>query len=270
MNNNNTCFLNNIKDCFDENDINILVKLFNSNLHKPICNTNTNKCILPLTLIDTTISHKEQLKILKKQLKKIIKNNTDIVDLSFINDLNNNHPELYVKFKYLIFKPKKPQSNWLSDGDINKVMFQYTTKYPELYFYGAVPCNFYEYTDINYNKIFNTPYTAFIINTQKQGHNGEHWTCLFIDNNEKHIEYYDSFGKTPNKYISHFIDILYKHSSYHIYINDIKHQKNNTQCGVFAIYYILQRLKNKTIYDIVFSNINDSKMKKIRNQLYLN
>jgi hypothetical protein len=50
----------------------------------------------------------------------------------------------------------------------------------------------------------------------------------------------------------------------------IKHQKNNTQCGVFAIYYILQRLKNKTIYDIVFSNINDSKMKKITQEEYLN
>jgi len=35
------------------------------------------------------------------------------------------------------------------------------------------------------------------------------------------------------------------------------------------MYYILQRLNNKSMYDILYSNINDKKMEKIRKQLYL-
>lgn len=270
MKNNNQCFLNTTKNCFIENDINILIQLFNKHIDGKICNTSSKKCLnKKFKKIDENLTEKDKLKELQRQLKPIIKKISDIPNLSFLEYLKNNNLKLYIKFKYLLFKPEKPKQKWLADGDINKVMFQYNNKYNDLYFYGAVPCNFYKLNKINYQKFFTKKWSSIIINTQKYGQYGEHWTCLFIDNKNKNIEFYDSLGNNPNKYIIEFLDILYKISNYNIFINKIKHQKLNSQCGVFSMYYILQRLNNKSMYDILYSNINDKKMEKIRKKLYL-
>lgn len=270
MKNNNQCFLNTNKDCFFESDINILIQLYNKHIDEKICNLSNKKCINKnLKKIKESLTEKEKLKELKKQLKLIVKKTSDIPNLSFVEYLKNNNLELYIKFKYLLFKPDKPKTKWLSNSDINKVMLQYNTQYNDLYFFGAVPCNFYKIYKINYKKFFNKKWSSVIINTQKHDQYGEHWTCLFIDNIHKNIEFYDSLGNNPNKYIIEFLDILYKLSNYNIFINKIKHQKLNSQCGVFSMYYILQRINNISMYDILYSNINDKQMEKLRKKLYL-
>ena len=53
------------------------------------------------------------------------------------------------------------------------------------------------------------------------------------------------------------------------YNNKVEHQKQNTECGIYCIYFITQLLTNKKVWkDFIDERIPDAEMKKLRNIFY--
>jgi hypothetical protein len=90
------------------------------------------------------------------------------------------------------------------------------------------------------------------------------------------IEYFDSTGVAPRKQIrEHIIHIKKRieeltESTVKVYINKKEHQKSNTECGMYSLYFITERLKGRTYSDIVENEIiPDKKMMELRDSLFL-
>ena len=203
----------------------------------------------------------EQLWIRHKSLKNLSKKDYNI--------LQNN-----------TFRPNGPQGQfeWLSTLDINKVLYQYEQKYDDFKFLGAVPIDFMDLDYLIFNKINfqelqenNINRFGVIFNLDESWKNGSHWVSLFFDLNEGQIYFSDSFAIEPEKRILDFINIIEKYLKYNKKntnidkkYNKTRHQKGNSECGVYSINFILRLLKGKTFDHITRKRLDDNKINKCR------
>lgn len=204
------------------------------------------------------------------RLKKVCVTESCWIDQEFLNLIND--PIILEKLKFYTFKPPptKTKKTWLNTNDINNVLKQYELKFPRFKFNGALPSDFWDYSKIEYSKIKLYDYVGFIINLDTHDKPGSHWVCLLIDNKQKTIEFFNSVGNAPTKNIKIFISKLRENGllNYKLLINRKVHQRKDFDCGVYCIYYIIQRLHNKTFKDITKNIITDSKMNKYRNFIF--
>jgi len=214
-----------------------------------------------------------------------------------------------MKIYYYTFKPEEPitprklsyEYTWLSNIDIVNVMRQYEEIFPNFRFFGPLPTDFQEIMHIMVADVCKQKNTianlyrkgirriGLIINLDKHGEPGSHWVAIFIDLTDKinketdqhTIEYFDSVGNNPNKYIKDYITHVCKRVNENTNIkyptevknkikklvNVIPHQKQNTECGVYSMFYIVSRLYGKTFDDICGKNvkpIRDEEIHKFR------
>ena len=90
-------------------------------------------------------------------------------------------------------------------------------------------------------------------------------------NNE--IDYYDSYGSLPSPLIHKFIQKMveqYKtiNTIPIVIYNDKRHQYKTSECGMFSMNFILERINGKTMYDFHVKKIKDDDMLYLRNILY--
>ncbi len=77
------------------------------------------------------------------------------------------------------------------------------------------------------------------------------------------IEYFDSSGDpTPKEDVNKFISKYF--SNHKLLTNSIKHQKDNINCGVYVIEYIIQRLQGKTFKQLIANPIKIDRSKYFR------
>ena len=124
-----------------------------------------------------------------------------------------------------------------------------TIVHPEFCFIGTLPSDAYRPYIFNMYKIClrYSRYYAFIINTKPHSHTGEHWVAVFIDKSANTVDYFDSYGKEPTKDIMQTILYILKKlkiNQYSFNINYLKHQTDKSQCGKYAMSFIIMRLKN--------------------------
>lgn len=107
-----------------------------------------------------------------------------------------------------------------------------------------------------------TQYFACIVNTDKYsscgiGSCGKHWVAVFIDTSKLPdapwtVEFFDSVGDPPNDLIMDWQKSMkesldqYRRNKGHtgpvnILVNRVPHQKENNECGVYSLYYIMAR-----------------------------
>jgi len=155
------------------------------------------------------------------------------------------------------FRPKpdsKKENNWLlSTIDITNVLRQYQKVYPDFKSFGALPNNFNHSQFITkITKPGKYKHFAFVINDDPDTMDGSHWVALYIKLSGKNawIEYYDSYGQKPLPHVAQFIKKIknaLESEGIKITLKINKHrlQKGNTECGMFAINFIIERLKGK-------------------------
>jgi len=83
------------------------------------------------------------------------------------------------------------------------------------------------------------------------------------------LEYFDSTGAKPNRNITKTIDMIrdmFPGSA--ACRNTMEHQKLNTECGVYSMYFVLQRLEGRSFRDINRERISDAAMNQYRDDLY--
>ena len=194
------------------------------------------------------------------------------------------------------FAPKSPDewkknpNEWLSSLDILQVMNQYEKKYNYFDFMGPSPidydshmlngeCVWEELCHFNLNNHIKKGYTkiGIIFNTDPHDKGGEHWISLFIDIKNKIIFFFDSVGQPIPERIKHFVDEVTEQGTklkspinFKFDQNDVEHQKGNTECGMYSLYFIIHMLENKISPKYLKNHkLNDKYVEKFR-KIYFN
>lgn len=260
--------------CYSRSNLQTFKELWNNNSDDKISTNNS----------------KEIWQFFKNKLSKECYDELCWLKKSKLSTINNS--ELLIKE---IFKPFSPKtwitnpSTWLSSVDITKIMSQYEKSYSNFKFIGPSPidfdtkevfstcvweqlCNFNlkEYINKNITKI------GIIFNTDTHDKPGKHWIALFIDLDKKFIFYFDSNGTKMPKQIKVFINRVEQQAQHENIIVKVDsnegftHQYNDGQCGMYALYFIIELLKeNKTSNYFKTKRIKDAIMKKYRT-IYFN
>ena len=183
---------------------------------------------------------------------------------------------------------KKNKNEWLSNYDIQKVMSQYESIFPEFRFFGPSPIDFDDIVDgmcvwpelchFKLTKHIKDKKTklGFIFNTDTHNQSGSHWIAMYLDLNDNILFYFDSNGiqipERIDKLAKRIIDQC-KSRGHHVkFLSNMgmKHQYSYTECGMYCLYFIITLLTDKQSYDF-FQNhrITDKLVEKYRN-VYFN
>lgn len=167
------------------------------------------------------------------------------------------------------FSPQSPETwkrnpnAWLSSTDILAVMNQYEKKHPFFEFLGPSPIDFAEkkaYGECVWEELCNLNIhdmmkrskkkLGIIFNTDPHNKPGQHWISMFIDLERKFIFYFDSVGdRTPSPVMRLIENIQSQmnnlNMSPEIIKNTLGHQRKNTECGIYCLFFIYYLLNEK-------------------------
>lgn len=111
-------------------------------------------------------------------------------------------------------------------------------------------------------------------NTSSSDH-GSHWVSALIYPRQSVIEYFDSMGKEPPSNVHEQMRHLtysphgFFKNEWDMHTNTIKHQKGVSQCGMYSIWFIVQRIVEKRSFkDICETVTPDSEVCKLRSQYF--
>ena len=191
-----------------------------------------------------------------------------------------------MEINFYTFKPDYPKEwvdnpkTWLNTYDIYYVMRQYQKTYKDFVFLGPIPsdcpmkiqCELSK-LDLMGMKKEGITKIGIIYNLDTSTQNGSHWVAVYIDNINNEINYYDSTSRKPIFLINKFIDRIANQYRKHkieptIIYNDKDHQKMNTECGMYSMNFILERLSGSTMYDISQMELPDGDLNNLRKVLY--
>jgi len=238
---------------------------------KRIANSYNMKKNYSLIKFDTRTTKKQLWKLIQTEMNSVCGSDGD--EICWINKsgLGDGLVDEY-------FKPKKPKGKyrWLSNVDIEKIMKSYQKKYsPYFKFYGPIPSDFDKIvTELNGKNLKLTPKirkVGIITNLDPHHKSGSHWTAFFLDLDDKSIEYFDSIGKPPFPTMKEYINNLKVWLKINmgidtvVKINTKEFQKRyDGDCGIWSIWYIIQRLNGKSFEEIVSINFAEEKLNKCR------
>jgi hypothetical protein len=176
------------------------------------------------------------------------------------------YPEIPVERELL------DKGSWLSSININDVMAFYENKFGVFKYLGTLPIDFDilypEIYNINLNKI-SAKWIGVIFNTDFATGPGKHWISLFINKDDHTICFFDSNGEQPPKQIRKFIENLKDYGRYTVLINKNIKQFSNGTCGLFSIYFIIERIYGKSCKSLfVSAENNDKTMEKLRCKIF--
>ncbi len=227
-------------------------------------------------------------KQLKHKLRSVCSNEACWLRQSFIKNGLDKETLQYT------FAPEAPQSwkknptEWLSSIDIVAVMKQYEHAYPSFDFMGPSPIDYdteldygehvwQELYEFDLKKQLHSGKTKLgvIFNTDPHDQSGAHWISLFMDTTKKFIFFFDSTGDSMPTEVSRFINTLKKQGEeegiqFKVFSNKLRHQKKDTECGVYSIFMITHLLSGKmTPADFDDERLADDYMQTFRSQYFM-
>jgi len=184
------------------------------------------------------------------------------------------------------------ESSWLSNIDISKVLNQYEKAYPYFHSIGPSPvdydtirnsnncvcnalCNFS--VEKEWNKGIRK--IGIVFNESKDNEDGTHWVAFFIDLEDNFIFFFNSVGndiapemiqfkdtviEDANAFFSNHKNINMniinkrKNKKMKFYINSYHHQRSNTECGMYCLYFIISCILRQK--DILQDDLSVNKM----------
>ena len=195
-----------------------------------------------------------------------------------LNDLENNAFKPKIPNEWLeCDKNYAPNNNcmntWLSNIEIDQVLKQFEENINNFDYLGSVPIDFANLPDkkINNLSISNNLKNGklkigMVFNTDPSTRGGQHWICAFIDLESKEINFFDSYGSNgvyPKEIDELFKKIIEDANKNNIQLvikkNTVRHQLKNSECGVYCMKFIADRLTN-TFESIVKVPIRDEEV----------
>jgi len=181
------------------------------------------------------------------------------------------------------FRPQMPYSwkkkpkTWLRTPDIYNVMSQYEKVFPDFLFFGPVPADCpdgiaCELSNISLDKFSKKGIKRIGIVYNLDNHNepGSHWVAVFISIPDNSAEYYDSYAVNPKLSIKNFLENVAKtyKKPLQVKINKNRHQYGGSECGVFSMNYILERLYGVSWEEMQKKKVTDKQMNELRKIFY--
>lgn len=218
---------------------------------------------------------------LRSQLSSQCSNEICWMDRSFASSLKDD-PDLKDTF---LPKRDDPSDPWLSTKDIGLAMQQYERIHPNFQFLGPVPLNFAELVrevaalDLRQAQSNGKQRIGVVFNLEawEPGvETGSHWVAVFIQWNESKptVEYFNSEGTCPPpRQIREFLDNMTAQLTKltgkrpEVMCNTRRHQYSKTECGVYCMFFLVQRLKGKS-FSSINRRITDEEMAAIRDQFH--
>jgi hypothetical protein len=190
-------------------------------------------------------------------------------------------------------KWKEEPNKWLNTLDIDSVMEQYEDGYPSFKYWGATPIDFAkkngnscpvnDLCKVNLKEMLDKNYESFgaIFNTDTSDGPGEHWFAVYGDLKGVNrpgipsIYYFDSVGTEEPQEIIDLAEKLKKqgellNKSLDIVYNDIKHQNGNTECGIYALHFLMEMLKGTSFKKYVNTKKTDKEIEQYRKIFFIN
>lgn len=195
-------------------------------------------------------------------------------DKCILKEIKNDNVREKIETK--IFAPEQPiewktnPDEWLSNYDIFNVIHQYEEKYKNFKFIGPTTIDFdtrlpeknnqcveEKLCEFDLKKDMKKGYQYFacIFNLDRHDQSGSHWVSIYVSIPDKIIFYFDSAGgyNIP-KEIDVLVKRLQKQSStlekpikLKFYSNgNLVHQNGNTECGMYALFFVITMLTGKT------------------------
>ena len=191
------------------------------------------------------------------------------------------------------FSPNAPSSwnsnprTWLSSVDIEKVMKQYEMKHKNFKFIGPSPidfdtkklygeCVWDELCKFSSKKMLNKGVNMIgvIFNTDPHYLEGSHWISLFINFKLNKIYFFDSVGDAAPEEINVFVRRIQKQGMNMkrklTYDNTegVEHQKKNTECGIYSLYFIIKMLEGMNFDTLKTQIISDDEIFNYRSKFF--
>ena len=173
----------------------------------------------------------------------------------------------------ILFAPDQPSdwkenpTEWLSNFDIENVLRQYEIAYPQFKLLGPSSIDYdtklkeeggkcvwedicrMELKDLQRRK---KTKLGIVFNLDKHDQPGSHWVSMFVDLENKFIFYFDSaLNDTPPE-ITRLKNTIMRQGleltppiKFKYIVNTREHQKSNTECGMYSLYFIISMLTGK-------------------------
>lgn len=231
-----------------------------------------------------TSNPKEIWSFLKIQLQDVCDEEKCWIKENFVDDKTEHD------IKNTAFVPDRPYewkldpNTWLSSVDITNVMKQYEARYKCFRFIGPSPIDFdskymntsecvwrelckfslQRYMERGVNKL------GMIFNMDKHTQSGSHWVSMFVHIKRRFIFYFNSTGEPIPREIAVLKKRIEKQGEkygikFRFYQNTKEHQKEDTECGMYSLFFIINMLLDKkSINYFKKSHIPDEKMEEFR------
>lgn len=186
---------------------------------------------------------------------------------------------------------EKNPNEWLSSTDILDVMKQYEKTYPCFDFIGPSPIDFDThklYGECVWEELchFNIAEEikkkrfkiGMIFNLDPHYKGGSHWVSMFVNIKKGEIFYFDSAGdKIPGQIMRLVNRIIKQGNQLQIPIHfkfdqnfPVEHQYGDTECGVYALYFIAHMLEDRHNSTYFKTHILDDKYMETFRKVYFN
>ena len=172
---------------------------------------------------------------------------------------------------------KKNRHEWLSSDDIDAVEKKLTKLFDDYYFVGCVridcdlkteelsQCLVSALCSMKLPKLYKKGYhrIGIAVNTDTHDGPGEHWTAVFCDIRPElefpRMTYFDSYAYKPEPEIKRLMnrwaeqwDATGIHSKpMQLTYNSTRHQRKNSECGMYCIYFHLNCLVESPMDEVV-------------------
>jgi len=195
-------------------------------------------------------------------------------------------------------RPAAPESwkadpdMWLDSNNIAAVLNQYEDAYPYFEFMGPFPIDFAapdpyqkdtaagggekkclmnEICELRVAKALEngTKSVGIVYNLDPHFKSGSHWVANYIDIPGHKCYYFDSYGMAPPMQVARFMKWLTTQDpKMKLVYNSRRLQFNNTECGIYCIYFIARMLEGDSFLQITRRRPKDADMLDLRDWLF--
>lgn len=177
----------------------------------------------------------------------------------------------------LNYKLKGPSDSTalLSNINIDATLTLWTRSFPKFTFTPYAMMDFAKYShplnSIDLPKI-SKKYNcwACVLNTDTHYGPGQHWVCLFADFREEPvIEYFNSTGNPPPFEVREWFKKQHNKGLKTMVANHRAHQKKNTECGMYVLFYIRSRIEGRPVKFFATNTVHDKYMVEFRRHIFM-
>lgn len=211
---------------------------------------------------DQAILEKDAEKVYSR-LKKELSDKCGQKEDCWLNEIPNEQERR--NLDKTLFVPDQPSdwkekpNRWLSNFDIEAVLKQYEQAYPEFKLLGPTVLDYDTLMDdghcvdedlchFSLDRWIKQGKTKLAIsfNLSKHDEPGTHWTTMFVDVPNKFVYYYDSALNPMPSQIEKFKKLILRQGKgFKFHKNNHQHQKTNTECGMYSLFFTIVMLTGK-------------------------